>query len=280
MSAVVSRTVAKNESTIMRVTYGGSRLFLLIAALTLWTAIESTSAAPPEAGTKLLVPAYFYPDGEGLKTWRKLIAAGSKVPVVAIANPASGPGTAVDPAYTAVIQQAQAGKLMVIGYVSTNYAKRPAADIRHDIDLWLKFYPTIQGIFFDEQSSEAEKSDFYRDLATYARQQIKSAFIVTNPGTICAEEYFSKQIADTICVIESGESLEKYHPPEWARKYPATRFYGLAYHIQQAAGLRKSLNGARQKHLGYAYITDDKLPNPWDTLPAYWDAEVQAIAKP
>lgn len=264
----------------MRATYVRAWLVVSAMLLALCSDHPPTSAAPPQAGVKLLVPAYFYPAGEGLQTWHKLIAAGAKTPVVAIANPNSGPGTAIDPAYTKVIREAQGAKVIVIGYVSTSYAKRTAADIKHDIDEWLKFYPSIQGIFFDEQTSEAAKSDFYLDLAQYARKKIPRAFIVTNPGTNCAEEYFSKNVADTICVIENGEGLEKYTPPTWTKKYPAERFYGLAYHVSKVEGLRTSIQAASQKHLGYVYVTDDKLPNPWDTLPPYWDAELQAVNAP
>ena len=28
---------------------------------------------------------------------------------------------------------------------------------------------------------------------------------------------------------------------------------------------------------GYIYITDDQLPNPYDTLPSYWSQEVSLI---
>lgn len=238
---------------------------------------EFSMAAPPPSGPKLLVPAYFYPDGKGLATWGRLIAAGAKAPIIAIANPASGPGAQVDPAYTAIIKKAQDGQIKIIAYVSTNYAKRTAAEIKRDIDLWVQFYPTIQGIFFDEQTSEAAQADFYLELATYARMKIQDAFIVTNPGTICAEEYFSKKVADTICTVESHDGLEKYTPPAWATKYPAAQFYGLAYKIEKAHGMQTSLKAVGKKHFGYVFITDDKLPNPWDTLPPYWDDEVKAV---
>lgn len=240
------------------------------------TLLLSAGTAFAEQPT-LLVPAYFYPDGKGLKTWNELIAVGPKVPIIAIANPASGPGKQVDPAYTSIISKAQAAKIKIIGYVSTSYAKQTAAQIKQDIDTWVQFYPTIEGFFFDEQSSEAAKSDFYVDIASYGRMKVAQAFIVTNPGTICAEEYFSKRVADTICTVESADGLEKYTPPSWAAKYPASQFYGLAYKINKAKGMQESLKAAPAKHFGYLFVTDDKLPNPWDTLPPYWDDEVKAV---
>ena len=252
----------------------GMLAFSLVFAVCVTT--PHVTATPPPTGVKLLVPAYFYPAGDGLKHWQSLIAVAGKVSVVAIANPASGPGKAVDPAYTSVIKAAQTGKVTVIGYVSTRYAKRTADEIKQDIDDWIRFYPTIQGLFFDE-TSDAAQSDFYLDLANYARKKINQAFTVTNPGTVCAEEYFSKQVADTICIVEKGEGLEKYTPPVWAAKYSLARFYGLAYAVAKPAGMQTSLKAAPKKHLGYVFVTDDKLPNPWDTLPPYWDAEVNLV---
>lgn len=232
---------------------------------------------PPKPSPKLLVPAYFYPAGKGLESWNKLIAGTDKATVIAIVNPASGPGTQVDPAYTLVIQQAQAAQVKLIAYVSTSYAQRSTADIKRDIDLWLQYYPTIQGFFFDEQSSDGAKADFYLDLATYARGKVRNAFIVTNPGIPCDEAYFAKNVADTICVIESANGLDQFVPPAWFAKYPAEKFYGLAYRIGKPNGMRTSIAAARKKRLGYLYITDDKLPNPWDTLPGYWQEELKAV---
>ena len=32
------------------------------------------------------------------------------------------------------------------------------------------------------------------------------------------------------------------------------------------------------KRIGYIYVTDGKLPKPWGRLPAYWEAEVDAVS--
>ena len=29
--------------------------------------------------------------------------------------------------------------------------------------------------------------------------------------------------------------------------------------------------------MGYVYITDDQGPNPYDRLPSYWEAEIEAV---
>jgi hypothetical protein len=35
---------------------------------------------------------------------------------------------------------------------------------------------------------------------------------------------------------------------------------------------------ARERHVANVYVTDDSLPNPWDTLPPYMDQEVALLA--
>jgi hypothetical protein len=51
---------------------------------------------------RLLVPAYFYRPATPPE-WDRLIASARReVPIVAIANPASGPGTRADPNYIGV----------------------------------------------------------------------------------------------------------------------------------------------------------------------------------
>lgn len=250
------------------------RRFLQGALFTgVYTMLRPLSAAAPTTPLKIMVPAYFYPGGAGLQAWNKLIAAASKVSLVAIANPASGPGNAVDPNYTNVLQQAIAANVKVIGYVSTSYAQRNLTAIQTDIDRWYQFYPQIQGIFLDEQASDANHVAKYVTYRDYIRGKSATAFIVTNPGTPCNEGYLSQNVSDVVCIIERGKSLATYQAPAWTSNYSADRFYGLAYKLNER-DMKSSLTAARQKHLGYVYITDDKLPNPWDTLPAYWDAEV------
>src|SRR5262249_38196114 len=111
------------------------------------------SKAPPPR-LRLLVPAYFYPGGEGAAAWDRLLSVPRPDLVVVIANPDSGPGKMADPSYTQVFDRARQRGLTVIGYVSTRHGKRPADEVKEDVDRWVRFYPAVQGIFLDEQASD------------------------------------------------------------------------------------------------------------------------------
>ncbi|HQU46117.1 MAG TPA: spherulation-specific family 4 protein, partial [Pirellulales bacterium] len=140
-----------------------SRRLLPVLALTLVACgivHQHAAAYPPArlkpvAKIKLFVPTYFYPAGEGLKEWERLISAAQMVPIVAIANPASGPGDQADPNHANIIGRATQAGVTVIGYVGTQYTKKPLAQVKAEVDRWTHLYPAIKGIFFDEQTSEA-----------------------------------------------------------------------------------------------------------------------------
>src|SRR5215510_14169449 len=73
--------------------------------------------------TGIMIPLYTYPtDG----TWAAVIqarAAHPKVPILAVINPNSGPGTSKSSDYATGIGNLQTAGVTVIGYVPTGYAK-------------------------------------------------------------------------------------------------------------------------------------------------------------
>jgi len=251
-------------------------VFIATALSTAAFAQEPTQMPPP---VQLLVPAYFYPAGDGATEWDKLFAASDRVPIVAIVNPASGPGRRVDPNYTAVLEKAaKAKRLTLIGYVSTSYAKRPLEEVKADVDQWLKFYPGIHGFFFDEQTSSAEQLDYYAALYKHVRETRKLKLVITNPGTTCDESYVSKPAADVACLFEGPKPFDAAKLPEWRTKYDAKRAAVLSYQIESVETMQRLIAFAAKEKLGYCYVTDDTGNNPWDRLPKYWEEEVAALA--
>src|SRR5205823_4728001 len=97
------------------------------------------AVAVGEPRMRLLVPAYFFPGGPGRADWERLLESPDPASVVVIANPASGPGVAYDRAYAEVFGRARRRGLAVIGYVATRYGKRPADEVKADIDRWVRF---------------------------------------------------------------------------------------------------------------------------------------------
>jgi hypothetical protein len=233
---------------------------------------------PPTArALRLLVPAYFYPGGEGLKEWDRLINSSADAGVVAIVNPASGPGAQADPKYAQVIDRARAAKITLIGYVSTAYGKRPQAKVIDDVERWLRFYPKIRGIFFDEQASGADQVDYYTALHAQVRKLLPGALVVTNPGAVCAEAYLARSATDVACLAEGGKGFATYRPPSWTSRYAPHRFGVLIRGVSKVDEMIKYVRKMRGKHIGYFYVTLGTGRNPWDRLPSYWGEEVEAV---
>lgn len=255
---------------------------ILVALVGLATALTAHAGAEenrPAPRLAIMTPAYFYPGGKGLKEWDRLIAAAKSAPIVAIANPASGPGKKRDPNYSRVIDRAREAGVTVIGYVSTRYAKRPHAEVWADVDAWVRFYPGVQGFFFDEQASDFKQVEHYGRLRAYARTKIPPALVVTNPGTVCDELFVKRSASDVVCLFENRQGFSDFKMPSWTKSYPARRYCALPYQVEDAAQMQKYVRQAVEQRFGYLYITDDGGRNPWDRLPSYWDEFVAAVSK-
>ncbi len=247
---------------------------LLIAFLFIQTALAMD----------LLVPAYFYPDAN----WDKLTIAARRVGIVAIANPHNGPDTTRKADYTKAITNLRNAGGRVIGYVSTNYTKRPSTKVKVDIDRWMLFYPNINGIFFDEMSSGKNLANkdsiqahinYYRDLTSYVKTKYAGRdLIVANPGTSFLEAYLTSNCADCFVIFESCTGFDSWRSDSWVKSRPKKRFAVLPYSICKPETMNATVDRAFNERAGFVYVTDDSGCNPWDTLPTYWDALVSKVA--
>ncbi|MFT3784866.1 MAG: spherulation-specific family 4 protein [Tepidisphaeraceae bacterium] len=241
------------------------------------------SIAPPVVmcsaahGMDLLVPAYFQATGAS-NPWTQLTTAASRVPITAILNPNSGPGTGVDSNYVTAIANLHATGGQVIGYVSTVYGTRPIAQVKADVDAYRALYD-IDGIFFDEMSnaSNSQAVSYYAQLYSYVRTPGSRLRVVGNPGTNTVEGYFSTATANNIVIFESNTGFDTWTPASFVGNYPGWRSSILTYEVP-AATLPSYVSLAASRGVGSLYVTDDTAidQNPWDTLPSYWNSLVTA----
>jgi serine/threonine protein kinase len=235
------------------------------------------AGAATELRLRLLVPAYFPPDGEGRGHWQRLLGAPDPRAVVIIANPDSGPGKAADPHLLRALGRARRKGFTVIGYVSTRFARRPLGEVKGDVDRWARLYPDVRGVFVDQQASAADQVDYYAILYGYARGERGLSLVVSNPGAACAEGYLARPCADVVCLAQPAQDFSHFRPPSWAGGYPASRFAALVYQVGDPGRMRRSLLQMPDTGVGYGYVTDGTGPNPWGRLPRYWEEEVEAV---
>ncbi len=201
-------------------------------------------------------------------SWQPLINAKhshSTVDVWAIINPNSGPGDKSLPEYVNGIKLLKNAKINVLGYVATNYGAKSAESVKSEIDKYIHWY-TIDGIFFDEMAydNNAQHFSYYKNISSYAKGKSLTK-TVGNPGTETLKAYVGS--VDTIVIYES----DKGFPNEtqyggWHKDYPKSDWAVLSYNI---SSLDSNKVKDAKNFVQYIYVTDDKLPNPWDTIPYY-----------
>jgi hypothetical protein len=230
----------------------------------------ATDGGSTAAGT--IVPLYTDPSDS---SWAAIVtarAAHPSVKVVVIANPNSGPGASMSNAYTTGIAKLVAADIQVIGYVATGYASHSLASMEAEIDAWRSFYPQTSGIFFDEQSNKVGDVDYYRMLSQYAKAH-GAPYTVGNPGTDTAEAFVQMGALDTMLIYESKGLPNVSALGGWHAKYAPSNFGIIPY----GASFDAAFVAAARKAVGYVYIQNDDLPNPWDTLPPFFGDLLAAL---
>ena len=228
----------------------------------------SGSTSSTAAGT--IVPLYTDPSDS---SWNAIITAAVAHPtvhVVAIVNPSDGPGPSKDSGYTSGIAALQAANIEVIGYVATGYGSHSIASMESEIDQWKAFYPTLQGIFFDEQSNSTSDVAHYQTLSQYAKS-VGLAYTVGNPGTDVPAAYIGA--VDTMLIYESNGVPSISSLSQWS-SYAPSNFGVIPYAV---SAMDTTFVQQARKYVEYIYLTNDDLPNPWDSLTAYFSTLLTAL---
>jgi hypothetical protein len=244
---------------------------------------KSEDTAPVFAPTAkgLIIPAYFYPTWWDAETnlWDEVALAAAKVPIVAIINPNSGPGTETNADYQRVVTEIGQAGGRLIGYVHTSYTERDQATVLAEVDLYYDWYG-VDGIFFDEITNDGDPAHlaYYQACFDRVRGHDAEALVVLNPGTDAPAEYLD--VSTQMLIFEKDHAnnpLTAWTPSAWVGDTVAQRVSVLAHNVPDAAAMQAVLTHADAVNAGWFYITDDVLPNPWDTLPGYWEEMVEAV---
>ncbi|WP_267275988.1 spherulation-specific family 4 protein [Arthrobacter sp. CDRTa11] len=226
---------------------------------------------PVEAGELYIaVPGYVAPPNSAY--WQAVIDAAPRVREV-IVNPRNGPGSEKSEAYVRLIGSLRDVDIRVLGYVETGYGDRDPDVVTEDIEHWRDWYD-VDNVFLDEVTTRAADMDTYADYAATVHDA--GGIVVLNPGLPPDPGYF--EFADAIVTFE--DPVDAYFngrdPPDWL----STETRGELWHIVIGAPqdrLADIVDRARQLGVDQIYVTDDAEPNPYDTLPGFWSAKLDAI---
>ncbi len=239
---------------------------LLVLAVVLF---PNSHVAFAEAQTGIIVPLYQYPGAD----WDRLIAIklnNTSVPIVAIVNPDSGVGASKNPDYVGAILELKEAGIVVLGYVWTEYGARSSSEVRAEITKYKRWY-SVDGIFFDAMSNLRGKLKYYNNLDNYVKGK-GLTMTVGNPGTDTRRIYVGS--VDNIVIRENSGLPTLSFLGGWHSDFDKSNFSFVSYDIESLDG---SFVASASQHVGYMYITDDGLPNPYDSLPPYLEELTEAI---
>jgi hypothetical protein len=235
----------------------------LILTMAFIVPMRPTSAATAPV-TGIMIPLYTYPGA----SWSTVVAikqANPNVPIIAIINPNSGPGASLDPTYVAGIKSLQAAGVIVIGYVPTGYTARSASQVQAMVMDYKNWYP-VTGIFFDEMANTAGSESYYSALSSFAKS-VGFTYTVGNPGADTIPSYIGTM--DTIVIYENQGLPVTSTIGGWHTSYAKSNFAMMAYGVP---AVDPAYPTTTSQYVGYIYITDEGLPNPYNGLPGYLSA--------
>jgi len=232
----------------------------------------------------MLIPLYSYPNwwDEDAYTWRTVIDLKRKhrySEIIAIINPNNGDFNSSNSDFERGIEDLRSVGIRLVGYVYTSYGDRNATDIKENIDAWSQFYKPlgIEGIFFDETSTDTDKLSYYLDLTDYSKSK-EFSITILNPGITTDQSYIDANITDIIITYENAYAdLQNTPPSSYNTPSEKTRLAILIHQIE-AGDIDSIHTFAAEKRFEYFYYTDDgEDGNPWDTISSTTDRELQLI---
>jgi len=279
MSLIPTEAAQSGVVTVDALAYGpGVTTTTTTSSTTTASTTSSSSGGTTAAGlvgatgtNGTIIPLYTYPTSTSWATVAAAKQAHPSVPVIAIVNPSNGPGGALDPNYATGINKLTAAGVKVIGYVHTSYGSRPASQAQAEMDQWHSWYPGVTGIFFDEMANTPGYESYYTSLGTYAKSHVGN-FTVGNPGADTAQSYVGT--LDVMLIYESGGLPSTSALTGWHASFPRTNFGVIPYRV---SSLDAAFVAAARPYVGYIYLQNDDMPNPWDSVPTYLSSLIAAL---
>lgn len=222
--------------------------------------------------TGILIPLYIRP-GSAWTHVETVHRSHPEIPVIAIVNPSSGPGTSKSETYAQVIPILAGSGVAVGGYIFTDYAARPLAQVEEDLDRWREWYPDVSAIFIDEMASKKEQVAYYQTVRNLAHAKGFTK-TVGNPGTAPDPEIFTA--ADVIVVSEGTTPPEPTALEALAAKGGRGKMAILIHGASRE--LVDSWLPRTKTLLSHVYLTEDVLPNPWNTVSSHLERMIEILA--
>ncbi|MER6109432.1 spherulation-specific family 4 protein [Streptomyces hirsutus] len=209
----------------------------------------------------LLIPLYVHP-AEDPGAWHRLITAADRTYAVVL-NPANGPGTVPDQAFTAVADALRTAGARLLGYVDTDYGARDPSAVTADARRHREWY-AVDGCFLDRVTAGPDGLPGCRRLVRSLRRT-GARTVVLNPGVDPAPGYV--RLADLTVTFEGHWStyVAAFSRSARAKPPPPERLCHLVYGVPEAL-VPLAVRTAQDRGAGICGPVTGELPNPWAEL--------------
>ncbi len=248
----------------------GLVIFAAAAAIAVPAAAGATSTTAA-ACRHTFVPAYPWSSS----FWTRAIDSKPAPGVMILNVTGTGAGTSAVPHFQSLVKKAQKAGITVLGYSSTEYGQRPAAQVEADAKNYRAWYK-VNGMFLDLTANGSGELGYYKTLAAYIRTAIPKSVIWLNVGAYPARGYMS---AGNVVVAFEGSyaSYLGLQVPSWAAHYRAARFADVIY-ATPAPDLASAVSLSKRRRTGNLFVTNlAGSPDPYSALPSYWAREVSDV---
>jgi hypothetical protein len=113
---------------------------------------------------------------------------------------------------------------------------------------------------------------YYAGLTAYAKSH-GFDFTIGNPGSDSRASYVGT--VDVMLIYESDGLPTATRLAGWHATYDKKNFGIIPY----AVSMDTAFVQAAKQAVGYIYLQNDTLPNPWDTVPSYFGALVAELGR-
>jgi Spherulation-specific family 4 len=240
----------------------------LLSISPIFVSSMKTGAQTQTNSLGIVIPLYMSPGSN----WTSVIQAKqsySNVPFIAVINPSSGPGSAKDSTFATGIEQLQAAGIIALGYVDTAYAGDNISSVENRVNEYNSWYH-VNGIFFDEMQNTLASESYYSTLNTHVHA-LGMNVTMGNPGAVVPPS--EAGVLNILNIYENG-GLPTLPSLSYGVS-PTSDFSLMAYDI---SNLNETFLQSATGYVGYVYLTNLDLPNPYGVLPSYFTSEVAALS--
>jgi hypothetical protein len=180
-----------------------------------------------------------------------------------------------DPNYRRAIEDCAARGARPLGYVNTQHGtavlgsahSTDPGTVLGQVHLWFELYPGIEGVFFDQVSTEGTRAErhYYESIIGQA-----PGTVIANSGQLASSDWLLQSGADLVVYENDVAGFASFRPPPWMAGYPPGRFAAILHDVDSPAEVSEVCLEVRRKGFGFVYVTDGRQStgNPYSGLPS------------